>query len=54
LGLIFLKYADAGFEAAKKELDKKDTGRRKVSKIDYQEALLCWQVIKLLKNYGYF
>lgn len=37
LGLIFLKYADARFAAAKAELDKKDTGRRKVSKIDYQE-----------------
>lgn len=37
LGLIFLKYADARFAAAKEELDKKDTGRRKVSKIDYQE-----------------
>lgn len=37
LGLIFLKYADARFAAAKNELDKKDTGRRKISKIDYQE-----------------
>lgn len=37
LGLIFLKYADARFAAAQKELEGKETVRRKVGKVDYQE-----------------
>ncbi|NJD54248.1 MAG: SAM-dependent DNA methyltransferase [Candidatus Methanoperedens sp.] len=36
LGLIFLRYADHKFTTAKQELDGKSTGRRAVSKTDYQ------------------
>jgi type I restriction enzyme M protein len=36
LGLIFLRYADQKFSAAKKEFSSKRTGRRKIGKIDYQ------------------
>lgn len=36
LGLIFLKYADYVFTKAAKELESKGTGRREISKVDYQ------------------
>jgi type I restriction enzyme M protein len=36
LGLIFLRYADARFIHAQDELEGKATGRRKISRIDYQ------------------
>ncbi|MBW2167699.1 MAG: SAM-dependent DNA methyltransferase, partial [Deltaproteobacteria bacterium] len=36
LGLIFLRYADHKFSQAEKELEGKDTGRKKVGKSDYQ------------------
>ncbi len=36
LGLIFLRYADHKFAQAQKELQSKASGRRKVSKYDYQ------------------
>ena len=36
LGLIFLRYADYKFSQAKKELDGRGTGRRKIGKTDYQ------------------
>ncbi len=36
LGLIFLRYADAKFAAAEKELAGKGTGRREIGKTDYQ------------------
>jgi type I restriction enzyme M protein len=36
LGLIFLRFADARFAAAKAFIEGKETGRRKISKIDYQ------------------
>ena len=36
LGLIFLRYADARFSHAQGELEGKATGRRKISKFDYQ------------------
>lgn len=36
LGLIFLRYADQKFAVAQKELEGKGTGRRQVSKSDYQ------------------
>jgi len=35
LGLIFLRYADVKFEAARKELEKKKTGRRKIGKLHF-------------------
>lgn len=37
LGVIFLKYADARFAAAQKDLEGRETVRRKVGKVDYQE-----------------
>ena len=36
LGLIFLRFADARFTQARAELEKLSTGRRKISKTDYQ------------------
>jgi len=36
LGLIFLRYADHKFSEAQKKLNEQGTGRRKVSKTDYQ------------------
>ena len=36
LGLIFLRYADHKFSQAEKELEGKDTGRKKIGKSDYQ------------------
>jgi type I restriction enzyme M protein len=36
LGLIFLRYADAKFQAAAQELEGKGTGRRKIGPADYQ------------------
>ena len=36
LGLIFLRYADARFSHAQDELKGKSTGRRQISKLDYQ------------------
>ncbi|MCX7003148.1 MAG: class I SAM-dependent DNA methyltransferase [bacterium] len=36
LGLIFLRYADHRFAAAQAEIEGKATGRRKISKTDYQ------------------
>ncbi len=36
LGLIFLRYADAKFQAAAQELKGKGTGRRKIGSADYQ------------------
>jgi type I restriction enzyme M protein len=36
LGLIFLRYADFKFAHAEKQLGKSGTGRRKISKTDYQ------------------
>ncbi len=36
LGLIFLRYADQKFAAARKELEGKGTGRREIGKADYQ------------------
>jgi type I restriction enzyme M protein len=36
LGLIFLRYADAKFQAAEKKLAGKDTGRRRIGPADYQ------------------
>ena len=36
LGLIFLRYADHKFSVAEKELAGTSTGRRKISKTDYQ------------------
>ena len=36
LGLIFLKYADSRFSQVEAELAGKGSGRRKVSKTDYQ------------------
>src|SRR2546425_2633951 len=36
LGLIFLKYADSRFSGAEADLAGAGTGRRKVSKTDYQ------------------
>lgn len=36
LGLIFLRYADYKFQAAEKELEGKDTSRRKIGPADYQ------------------
>ena len=36
LGLIFLKYADYVFTKAAKELESKSSGRREISKVDYQ------------------
>lgn len=36
LGLIFLRYADHKFSIAETELQGKDTGRRKIGKVDYQ------------------
>jgi len=36
LGLIFLRYADFRFTEAKKELEGKSSGRRKIGKADYQ------------------
>ncbi len=36
LGLIFLRYADHKFAKAEKELAGKTTGRRAISKTDYQ------------------
>ena len=36
LGLIFLRYADAKFADAEKELEGKGTGRREIGKTDYQ------------------
>jgi len=37
LGLIFLKYADHVFARAAKDLEGKNTGRRTIGKIDYQD-----------------
>jgi type I restriction enzyme M protein len=37
LGLIFLRYADHKFSVAEKKLEKQGSGRRKISKIDYQQ-----------------
>ncbi len=36
LGLIFLRYADHKFGEAKKKLSQQGSGRRKISKTDYQ------------------
>lgn len=36
LGLIFLRYADQKFAAAQKKLEQKGTGRRTISKTNYQ------------------
>ena len=36
LGLIFLRYADFKFSLAEKELAGQPTGRRQITKIDYQ------------------
>jgi len=36
LGLIFLKHADQKFRKAEEELKATATGRRTISKIDYQ------------------
>jgi len=38
LGLIFLRYADVRFTKVKKEVDGKETRRRTIGKVDYQEA----------------
>src|SRR5580693_3191979 len=36
LGLIFLRYADQKFAEAEKRLSREGSGRRKISKTDYQ------------------
>jgi type I restriction enzyme M protein len=38
LGLIFLKYADSRFSVVEAELAKTGSGRRKITKTDYQAA----------------
>lgn len=38
LGLIFLLYADHKFTELEKELEGKATGRKKITKTDYQAA----------------
>lgn len=36
LGLVFLRYANSKFSAVQKEIEGKDTGRRKIGPADYQ------------------
>ena len=45
LGLVFLRYADRKFSAVQKEVEGKDTGRRKISKTSCPRGVNqgCWR-----------